>query len=201
MTTSTQKPLLLGCGILQEEILFLIQKNGWPFETYFFDSTLHIDYDKLSSTVTSALNLHSDREKVLFYGACHPLMDNILDSAETFRTTGQNCVEMLLGKELFTNELADGAFFLLKDWALNWERVVTATFGKNREVIREMYQGDRRYLLCISTPCSGDFRTEAEAAGLLVGLPLRWINVSLDHLEAVLQESVDKIIRESLCKR
>lgn len=67
---------------------------------------------------------------------------------------------------------------------------MTATFGINREVIREIYQGDRGYLLCITTPCSGDFRDEAEEAGRLVGLPLRWLDVSLDHLEWVLSEAI-----------
>ena len=76
---------------------------------------------------------------------------------------------------------------------------MTATFGTNREVIREMYQGDRNYLLCVSTPCSGDFRAAAEEAGRLVGLPLRWMEVSLDHLETVLQEAIDRKIRETSC--
>ena len=131
---------------------------------------------------------------IVFYGACHPLMEKILDAAGTFRTEGQNCVEMLLGPERFTAELEQGAFFLLEEWARSWERIVTATFGTNWDVIREMYQGDRNYLLCISTPCSGDFRAEAEEAGRLVGLPLRWLDVSLDHLESVLQEAINRKI-------
>jgi hypothetical protein len=138
---------------------------------------------------------------IVFYGACHPLMEKILDSAGTFRTGGQNCVEMLLGDGLFTAELEQGAFFLLEEWARCWERIVTATFGTNWDVIREMYQGDRNYLLCISTPCSGDFRGEAEEAGRLVGLPLRWMEISLDHLETVLQEAINRKMREPSCRR
>lgn len=182
--------LLLGCGILQKEIRFLIEKNEWPLETHFLDSALHIDFDKLSRALSSTLKHHAERDSIVFYGACHPLMENILESAGTIRTTGQNCVEMLLGAERFTNELANGAFFLLEEWARHWERIVTSTFGTNRAVIREMYQGDRSYLLCITTPCSGDFRNAAEEAGMLVGLPLRWLDVSLDHLETVLQAAI-----------
>jgi hypothetical protein len=191
----------LGCGILQKEIRFLIEKNGWALDTHFLDSSLHIDFDRLSQALTSALHHNSDRDAIVFYGSCHPLMDKILDSAGTFRTVGQNCVEMLLGPEMFTAELEQGAFFLLEEWAHRWERIVTATMGTNLEVIREMYQGDRGYLLCVSTPCSGDFRAEAEEAGRLVGLPLRWMEVSLDHLEMVLQEAINRKIRESSCQR
>lgn len=188
-------PLLLGCGILRNEIRFLIEKNGWQLETHFLDSSLHIDFDKLSLTLTSSLAHHADRDAIVFYGACHPLMESILHAAGTYRTKGQNCVEMLLGPERFLAELEQGAFFLLEEWAHRWELIVTATMGTNREVVREMYQGDRNYLLCVMTPCSGDFRAEAEAAGRLVGLPLRWLDVSLDHLETVLQEAIDRNIR------
>jgi len=192
-------PLLLGCGILRNEIHFLIEKNGWPLETHFLDSSLHINFDKLSLALTSAISHHAGREIIVFYGACHPLMESILHAAGTHRTVGQNCVEMLLGPERFTRELEQGAFFLLEEWARHWEQIVTATFGTNREVIREMYQGDRGYLLCVSTPCSGDFTAAAEAAGRLVGLPLRRMEVSLDHLETVLQEAIDRKMREATC--
>ena len=201
MTSAPSPPLLLGCGILQNEIRFLIEKNGWLLETHFLDSALHIDFDKLSQALRSALNRHAKRETIVFYGACHPLMESILADAGTFRTEGKNCVEMLLGPERFSAELEQGAFFLLEEWAHRWERIVTATFGTNREVIREIYQGDRNYLLCISTPCSGDFRAEAEEAGRLVGLPLRWLDVSLDHLEAVLAAAMAQRRSEAQCRR
>jgi hypothetical protein len=195
----TPTPLLLGCGILRNEIRFLIEKNGWSIETHFLDSSLHINFDKLSLALTSALNRHAGREIIVFYGACHPLMESILHAAGTYRTVGQNCVEMLLGPEQFTRELEQGAFFLLEEWAQHWEQIVTATFGTNRKVIREMYQGDRGYLLCVSTTCSGDFTAAAEEAGRLVGLPLRRMEVSLDHLETVLQEVISRNTGAAAC--
>lgn len=185
-------PLLVGCGILRKEIDSLIAKNNWQLETCFIDSSLHIDFDKLAQALTSVLASHAGRDMIVFYGACHPLIDAMLETAGTFRTEGQNCVEMLLGSELFTRELEQGAFFLLEEWAHRWERIVTASIGNNLEVIREIYQEDRNYLLCITTPCSGDFTAEAEAAGRLVGLPLRWLHVSLDHLEELLHKSLKR---------
>jgi len=194
-------PLLLGCGILRKEIRFLIEKNGWPLETHFLDSSLHINFDKLSLALTTALKQHAGREIIVFYGACHPLMESILNTAGTYRTVGQNCVEMLLGAERFTRELEQGAFFLLEEWAEHWEQIVTATFGSNRKVIQEMYQGDRGYLLRVSTPCSGDFTAAAEAASRLVGLPLRSTETSLDHLETVLQEAINRNMRATACPK
>ncbi len=201
MTVPSTPLLLLGCGILQKEIRFLIKKKGWLLETCFLDSALHIDYEKLSLSLTTALNQHQTREKIVFYGTCHPLMDTILGNANTFRTKGQNCVEMLLGPELFRAELEQGAFFLLEEWARDWEQIVTATFGTNREVIREIFQGDRNRLLCITTSCSDDFKVEAEAAARLVGLPLRWMQVSLDHLESVLSAVLACKRSEGQCQK
>jgi hypothetical protein len=43
----------------------------------------------------------------------------------------------------FTEELAQGAFFLLEDWTRHWDYVLTRTFGANERVIRDVFQGDR----------------------------------------------------------
>lgn len=189
----SEKPLLLlGCGILKKEVCLLIEKNRWPLETLFVDSMLHVDFDALSVALKSLLTANAEREKILFYGACHPLMDQMLSDAGVIRTNGQNCVEMLLGHERFTAELADGAFFLLEDWADRWDMVMRGTFGENNAVTRQIFQEHRSCLLCLRTPCSGDFSDMAKQAAEQVGLPLRWMDVSLDHLEKVLSETIEQ---------
>lgn len=186
------KLLLLGCGILKKEIQYLIEKNSWQIDNVFLDSALHVDFDKLSSKLKYQLNKYSDRNTIVFYGCCHPLMDNMLDDAKTIRTLGQNCIDILLGTEVFMEELTNGAFFLLEDWAKRWNYVITKTFGDKPEIIREIFQVDRKYILCLRTPCSGEFSELAKEASVMVGLPLRWLDVSLDHLELVLQETINR---------
>ncbi len=188
---TSDRLLLLGCGILKKEVEFLIAGNDWPVDTLFLDSALHSDFDGLAKGLTAALAMHRDEHVIVLYGTCHPLMERMLDEAHTFRTRGQNCCEMLLGHDLFTRELTNGAYFLLEEWARRWEDIQTRTFNtKNLDLIRDIFQGDRKYLLGLRTPCSGDFTAEAEAAGRMVGLPLRWLDVSLDHLGAVLLEAM-----------
>ena len=179
-------PYLIGCGILRKEINRLIIENNWQLHTTFLDSSLHFDFDKLHKNLTSALNKHSNQNCTVFYGTCHPLMENILYDTKTTRTKGQNCVEILLGSGLFTKELSNGAYFLLEDWALRWDYIIPKTFGTDMEVTRQIFQEDRKYLLGIRTPCSGDFTKEAEHAAQSVGLPLHWMNVDMDHLKSVL---------------
>ena len=194
---TADKLLLLGCGILKREILMLIEKNGWPLETSFLDSALHCELDKLAHSLKSGLAAHRRRNVIVFYGCCHPLMEEMLEEAKTFRTEGQNCVDMLLGHKVFMEELGKGAFFLLEEWAWRWEHVILRSFGTgNLGIIREMFHGDREYLLAIRTPCSADFTTEAEAAGKMVDMPLRWMDTSLERLESVMRAAVMKKMRD-----
>jgi hypothetical protein len=184
--------LLLGCGILQQEVRYLIDKNGWELETDFLDSSLHVDFSALESALQGGLARNAGRDVVVFYGSCHPRMEQMLDAAQTFRPQGQNCVEMLLGPDRFMQELSNGAFFLLEDWALRWDAAISKAFGNKPEVIREIFQLSNQYILCLRTPCSGAFEQAAMEIGLKVGLPLRWMDVGLENLEAVLRQAVER---------
>jgi hypothetical protein len=191
--TTEQKLLLVGCGILNKEIRFLIEKNDWPVETVFLDSALHTDFGKLGHCLKSALAAHRNRDTIVFYGCCHPRMEPMLAEARTFRIEGQNCIEALLGRDVFDAQLANGAFFLLEDWVQKWDRILKQSFGTTDvEIIRDIFRGDRKYLLCIKTPCSQDFTAEAERAAQLVNLPICWMNATLDHLESVLRAAVTR---------
>jgi hypothetical protein len=193
---SAENLLLLGCGIFEKEIQRLIAKNSWPLSTVFLDSSLHIDLGLLSQTLITALGAHQERDLIVFYGCCHPRMEKILRDAKTFRTPGQNCVDILLGHDRFMTELSQGAYFLFEDWARHWQEITEKTFGKNPHLVRDIFQGDRKYLLCLRTPCSGDFAAAAEEAGRQVGLPCRWLDVSLDHLESVLKVAIHRKMKE-----
>jgi hypothetical protein len=190
---------LVGCSALRKEVVWLAEKNHWPLDTQFMDSALHIDFDKLADRLTSVLSRHADQHPIVLYGACHPNMEQLLQDAGALRVQGQNCVEMLLGQTAFTAELAQGAFFLLEDWARRWEEILTKTFGTNLSVIRDIFQGDRKCLLCLKTLCSGDFVAQAEGAGCMVGLPVRWQDVALDHFESVLAAALKRRWEENAC--
>jgi hypothetical protein len=189
---SDEPILLLGCGILSKEVEYLNARNGWGLETAFLDSALHNYFNRLAKGLSGSLSKRAGRDIIVFYGCCHPLMDRMLDEARTFRTEGQNCVEMLLGRERFMAELEAGAFFLLEEWAERWEELFADLFGPNPDVAREIFGGDRGYILAVRTPCSGDFSRHAEAMAARVGLPLRWTEVDLGHQEAILRQAIDR---------
>lgn len=189
---------LIGCGILSKEVDRLIEKNHWNVHTHYLDSALHNYLNRLSQQLEQALTQREQQGEntLVFYGSCHPLMEQYLDNHHTCRTQGQNCIVMLLGYELFMQELEQGAYFLLENWALTWEPMITACFGANNAVVREIFHSSHKYILALRTPCNGDFSAAAEAAARFVDLPLRWMDVNLDHLEAVLAEAIQRRLGE-----
>jgi hypothetical protein len=189
---SAKPTVLVGCGILHKEVDCLIRKNGWQVETHWLQSALHNYFDRLHKELDQGLTAEerAGKRTIVFYGTCHPRMDQLIVQHHTCRTEGQNCIVMLLGYEKFMEELGRGAYFLLEDWALTWEPMITECFGSNLEVVRQIFHGSHKKMLAIRTPCSGDFTAAAEAAARFVALPLEWLDVDLGHLERVLAEAI-----------
>ena len=184
--------VLVGCGIMHREVDHLIRKNGWQVETHWLHSALHNYFDRLHKELDQALGEEerAGKQTLVFYGACHPRMDQMLESHRTCRTAGQNCIVILLGYEKFMEELGNGAYFLLEDWALTWEPMITECFGTKLEVVREIFKGSHRKMIAIRTPCSSNFTAAAEAAARFVDLPLEWMDADLGHLEKVLSDAI-----------
>ena len=183
---------LVGCGILRNEVDYLVRKNGWQIETHWLHSALHNYFDRLHKELDAGLKHQEDSGKrtIVFYGACHPRMDQLLEKHHTCRTSGQNCIVMLIGYEKFMEELGKGAYFLLEDWARTWEPMITEYFGSNLAVVREIFHDSHNKMIAIRTPCSTDFTAAAEAAARFVDLPLEWMDTDLEHLEDVLADAI-----------
>lgn len=188
----SEAEFLIGCGILRKEIRFLVEKNGWNLGSAFLPSGLHVDFDKLHNSLEKCLQLHKDEPAIVFYGACHPCMDQIIDAAHLIRTPGQNCVDIYLGHEKFCRELEQGAFFLFEDWAIHWKEIVGSVMPGDPEIMRSIFRSAHKYLLAIRTPCSGNFSAEAEAVSFMTSLELRWVDVGLEQLEANLAATLDR---------
>ena len=183
---------LIGCGILEKEIRHLIAKNGWHLQATFLPSGLHVNFDRLRNSLEKCLQHHAGETSMVFYGACHPCMDQILATAQVIRTPGQNCVDIYLGHELFCRELEQGAFFLFEDWALHWKEIIGDVMPGDPEIMRSIFRSAHKYLLAIRTPCSGDFSAEAAVVSNMTTLELRWLDVGLDELERNLAATLQR---------
>jgi Protein of unknown function (DUF1638) len=184
---------IIACGILKNEIEMLARKNDWKTDLRFLDSSLHVDFDRLRRAVEGSL-IKVNREPVLLvYGACHPLIRRFKGIEGAFWLQKQNCLEMLLGHDEFQARLAEGAFFLLEDWARRWDSVTGLAMGENRTMVREVFQSEHTHLCCIKTPCSGDFSALAEEIGRRIDLPVRWLDITLERFEEYLSTAFGTI--------
>ncbi|OHD12766.1 MAG: hypothetical protein A2086_07250 [Spirochaetes bacterium GWD1_27_9] len=183
------KKILIGCGILKKEINYLIEKNNWEIEVFYLDSSLHINFDKLYNGLKFFLEKFKDREKYVFYGCCHPQIDDLLKEYNCKRTIGQNCIEILLGNELFTEELTNGAFFLLEDWCLRFDFIFKEFLCWKEEMVKMVLKSEHKYFCCIKTPCSNDFYNESDVISRKYDIPIKWLNVNLDNLNNILKQT------------
>lgn len=179
---------LIGCGVLADEVRAVITDLAVPVTARFLPARLHVRLGRLERGLAQALAVSPEPATVV-YGACHPRMDDIVAANGARRTPGQNCLEILLGPELFAEHLQAGAYFLLAHWAGDWEWMVQESFGPYPDVVREIFQVSHRYLLGVRTPASADFGAAADSISEQVGLPLRWIDVGLEHLRERLLEA------------
>ena len=174
---------IISCGILADEVKFLISKNRWDIDPVFLSSSLHISFSKLEKALCGTLSMKNRSRTAVVYGTCHPDIDKIVNEKGALRTDGQNCVELLLGRQIFTEYLSEGAFFLMEEWVKKWDEVMELAFGCNNGIICEILKAEHKFFLGINTPCSGDFREEAEDLSRRIGLPLKWHTANLLHLE------------------
>lgn len=183
---------VVGCAILRREVELLVGKNGWTVHPRWLKSELHSRFEPLGRALDEALSEEggTGSPAVVLYGCCHPRMDTILSTHRADRVGAQNCIAMLLGHERFMEELERGTYFLLEGWARTWDAAITADFGTNAEVIRQIFHDSHSRMVAVRTPCSADFTEEAEAAARFVDLPLEWIDADLGHLERLLGDAL-----------
>jgi len=180
--------LLVACGILSREIRLIVSARAWPIRIRFLPSRLHVDIEKLGTALQSEVDLRDGGRLALGYGVCHPSIDRL--GKAVVRMKAQNCISMLLGEEHFHREIEAGTYFLLEEWARDWTSITRSAFGDHPTSIAAIFRSEHKSILAIRTPCSGDFATAAQEVADGLGLPLRWIDVSLEHLESILLETL-----------
>ena len=189
---NTNEPLhVVSCDVLRKELEYLTKKNRWSIAPTFLSSNLHVSLDSLERALLHALDRPQPSD-CMIYGVCHPRMDRICADRHIVRTPVQNCIEMLIGKSMFTSLLEDGAFFILEQWAFHWNTIASEVFIGSPSSRYEILKEEHEYILCLRTPCSTNFYKEAEAVSEETGLPLQWRDVSLHHMEEVLLRTFEQ---------
>ena len=194
----TDKPHMIACGILQEEIDRLLTLGEIEVEVHYLSKGLHTDYNRLQKALNGALIKRLPQARagiVVAYGdVClgfNGEMQALVEKHDVVKVDGLNCIDCLLGgkgrlleidpehKMLFLNP----AFIHFMDKI--WDRP--------REEIREMFNMLEGIVLVDALGDLDAYRDRIDAISEKTGLPiLERKNIGLDGLKEVVQDALER---------
>lgn len=181
---SSKDVLGISCGILKGEIEHLIAEGKLNIPFIFLDSALHVEPTKLHNALQKCVSHYSSeyRALLLIYGDCHAFMNEIEIDSKVIRAKCLNCCELLLGKEEYRTLSGVGSFYILHDWALNWEEIFKIKLGLNEAVASEVMRATHSELVYLDTGVHEVPIKILKDMSEYMGLPYRILLVSLDNI-------------------
>ncbi|WGM89603.1 MAG: DUF1638 domain-containing protein [Candidatus Bathyarchaeota archaeon] len=202
--THNNRPLLLSCGILREEIEKLINENKLDVDAVFLDAGLHAVYSELEKAVTNALEEHSKHAKrdiVVIYGdMCHPRLKKIVKNYDnTVKVDSLNCIDCLFGghKKLLDDDPKCSHFYLSPGWMpskLKKNKYFKEIFDWNLKDIKEQFKHLDGLIIVDSLGNLDKLESDIKEFSYNSGLEVKkQKSVGLDRLKSVIEEAIKKL--------
>ncbi len=195
MTGAASNVLCLACSVFKGELEALRARGEVDFRVDYLESMLHMRPKALRRRLESALK--GEREKgvkvVLLYGDCHPHMKEHESQPGVCRVQGQNCAEILLGRERYRALRAEGAFFLLPEWAMRWRQVFKHELGLEGKTAKDLMGELHTKLVYLDTGLAPVPSEQLQAASDALGLPWEVMRVGLDRLAEAVGVAADEV--------
>lgn len=183
----------IACSVLKAEIEALRERGLFDLPTHFLVSNLHMEPEKLHERMVSLLeDLGRGRQVLLIYGDCHPYMKDLAGNPGVTCVKGQNCGEILLGRERYRQLLKEGAFFLFPEWTLRWREIFHQIKDIGKESTVAVMRERQSKLVYLDTGVCPVPVEELMACSEYFGLPYEVLEVSLDHLHSVINAAIGK---------
>ncbi len=156
---------------------------------------LHMVPEELARKLTCAVDaeLHAGRRVIVVYGDCHASMPEMVNRPNVVRTNGINCCELLLGSQRYRKLRAEGAFFMMNDWAMRWQEVFTERLGLSETNATDLMREMHAKLIYIDTGVTLLPRAELEAMSAYCGLEWEVLTVSLEPLLETITDAVGRL--------
>ena len=202
--TRSNRPLLLSCGILREELEKLVNEKQLDVDVVFLDAGLHAVYSELEKAVSSALDEHSKNAKngiVVVYGdMCHPRLKRIVKSYDNaVKVDALNCIDCLFGghKKLLDVDPKCAHFYLSPGWMpsnLKKTKNFKKIFDWNLEDVKEQFKELEGLIIVDSLGNLDELGSEIEEFSYHSGLEVKeQRSVGLDGLKSVIKEAIKKL--------
>lgn len=190
-----QSLIVICCAVFKSEIMALRQRH-WPEMTIQFESSmLHMKPDKLASRLDAKLQPEFlEHSKILLiYGDCCMEMADFTKKPGVVRVSGNNCCELLLGKEAYKHLSHEGAFFLFPEWARRWRHIFNVELGLDQANAASLMGEMHSKLVYLDTGVVPVPITDLKECAGYCKLPWEILQVSLDPLFTAIQNALDEL--------
>ena len=203
---SQAKLLVIACGALAHEIIWLQKVNGWTqIDLQCLDAELHNKPKLIPQKLRAALEKNRGQYQYIFigYGDCGTggEIDRIIaqeidtGNKKIDRLPGAHCYSFYAGEERF-NDLAEqelGTFYLTDFLVENFDRLMVKGLKLDKyPQLRDQYFAHYRLVVYLSQRPDTELVDKAKAAAEFLGLAFRHEHSGYGDLETGLQEQVLK---------
>jgi len=197
LSTSFPEPprtLVIACGALAREFLFLKERNGWDHMTITcLPAKLHNRPQLIPEAVREKIReMRAGYDRVLcLYGDCGTggLLDQVLAEEGAERIAGAHCYEFFLGSPEFEalNDEDPATFYLTDYLVRHFETLIIKGLGLDRfPQLLETYFGNYNRVVFLSQIPDWMLLEKAEEAARRLGLPLVVRETGLGGIETFL---------------
>ena len=197
LSTSFPEPprtLVIACGALAREFLFLKERNGWDHMTITcLPAKLHNRPQLIPEAVREKIReMRAGYDRVLcLYGDCGTggVLDQVLAEEGAERIAGAHCYEFFLGSPEFEalNDEDPATFYLTDYLVRHFETLIIKGLGLDRfPQLLETYFGNYNRVVFLSQIPDWMLLEKAEEAARRLGLPLVVRETGLGGIETFL---------------
>lgn len=193
-----EKPFVISCGILSDEIQELVETGQLDIDVKYLGAGLHYDYDRLEKALEGAMQDSSEKQRgkgVVIYGdVCMGFDHQIKDLVNKYgfvKVDALNCVDCLLGGkgELLKIDPDHKAFFITPGWIRFWKQ-----FETSKEDLKSRYSMLDGLALLDSLGNLDELKEDIEEISRCTGLQVKERrDVGLEGLRQVIQEAVERL--------
>ncbi|MBI5868797.1 MAG: DUF1638 domain-containing protein [candidate division Zixibacteria bacterium] len=151
--------------------------------------------DRLAAQLHSLVSRErrDGRRVVLAFGDCCSAMSSLENLGGVTRTSGTNCCEILLGRDIYRRLSHQGAFFICPEWAVRWRTMFETELGLDTKVAKAFMQELHRKIVYLDTGVVPEPTAAVNDCADYCGLPVERLPVSLDTLHSAIEDAISRL--------
>ena len=103
-----------------------------------------------------------------------------------------NCFQLVLNKELVNHYISKGGYLVTPGWLRNWRNEIKI-WGFDDKTAKQFFAESSNYILLLNTGVVNDIQNYLDEFSIFVGLPNKVLPVGTDHLEMIIQRSLNQV--------